>query len=427
MTTLSDMIVGAIINPILENFVELNIAAAAAILFVLAVRRPARRIFGPHAIYMLWAIVPIAAAATFIPSRTIETLSLGMTLEEIVALTTTHDASIWEAMLPYALFGAWLIGAVAMATALIRRQNAFMRDADLGLAGPAIVGFSHPRIVTPDDFARRYSDAERKLILTHEQVHIDRNDARINAFIALVRCLCWFNPLIHIGAKAMRIDQELSCDAEVIDRRPRVRRAYAETLLKTQLASRPLPVGCYWPAESQHPLTERINMLAAKPLSSRRRATATAVVLAVAASAGVAAWAAQPERTIITEAPDVLVPFNPMSRDEAKDPLVRVRQQIDATVDTRPRPSPDFQAPALPAELKRSEAQGDVVVELCVAATGIVEDVKLVQSSGLPALDKATLNGLQSAKFQPATREGRAVRYCGYNLTMGWRAGASPP
>lgn len=427
MTTVSDMIVGAIINPIIENFVELNIAGACAVAFMLAVRKPARRIFGAHAVYALWAIVPIAAAATFIPSRAIETLSLGVTLEEIVALTTAPEATPLEAALPYALFAAWFIGAAIMATALVRRQNAFMRDADLGLAGPAIVGFSHPRIVTPDDFSRRYSDTERKLILTHEQVHIDRNDARINALIALLRCLFWFNPMVHVGAKAMRIDQELSCDAEVIDRRPRVRRAYAETLLKTQLASRPLPVGCYWPAESQHPLTERINMLAAKPLSDRRRAAATAVVLAVSASAGVAAWAAQPERTIITEAPDVLVPFNPLPRDQAKDPLVRVRQQIDKDITVNPRPAADFTQPAYPAESQALREEGDVGVELCVASTGIVDDVKLVKSSGHTRLDTATLSGLQRSKFEPTTREGKPVRLCGYNLVVGWRLDTPPP
>lgn len=427
MITVPDMIVGAIINPIIENFVELNIAAGCAVGFMLAVRRPARRIFGAHAVYLLWAIVPIAAAATFIPSRAIETLSLGMTLEEIVALTTTHNAPIWEAAIPYVLFAIWIVGAIAMASALIRRQNAFMRDADLGLAGPAIVGFSHPRIVTPDDFARRYSDAERKLILTHEQVHIDRNDARINAVVALFRCLFWFNPMVHIGAKAMRIDQELSCDAEVIDRRPRVRRAYAETLLKTQLASKPLPVGCYWPAESQHPLTERINMLAAKPLSDRRRAAATAIVLAVSASAGVAAWAAQPERTIITEAPDVLVPFSPLPRDQAKDPLVRVRQQIDADVTVNPRPAADFTRPDYPAESQALREEGDVGVQLCVASSGIVEDVKLVKSSGHARLDTATLTGLERSKFEPATREGKPVRLCGYNLVVGWRLDTPPP
>jgi hypothetical protein len=104
MADVPTMIFGTIIAPVIENFLEMNIAAAAAIIFVLAVRKPARRAFGPHAIYLLWAIVPIAAVGTFIPSRTIEMLSLGMTLDEVIALTTPQAAnSALEAILPYAL------------------------------------------------------------------------------------------------------------------------------------------------------------------------------------------------------------------------------------------------------------------------------------------------------------------------------------
>jgi beta-lactamase regulating signal transducer with metallopeptidase domain len=132
----------------------------------------------------------------------------------------------------------------------------------------------------------------------------------------MMRCLFWFHPLVHMGAKAMRIDQELSCDAEVVERRPRVRRAYAETLLKTHLSAQALPVGCHWPAEAQHPLAERIDLLARRPVSSRRRAVAAVLVVSLAGGAGFAAWAAQPERTVIREGVDVLVPFRPIPQEK---------------------------------------------------------------------------------------------------------------
>ncbi len=61
-------------------------------------------------------------------------------------------------------------------------------------------------------------------------------------------------------------------------------------------------------------------------------------MLVLTGRAGVAAWAAQPERTIITEAPDILVPFNPLPRDK-QIRLVRVQQELDKPATTRPRPS----------------------------------------------------------------------------------------
>lgn len=394
-------------NGILDALVEMNIAASAAILVLLLVRKPVGRHLGPDAAYLLWVIVPIAVASTFIPARAIETMALGPSLEEVVALANAPSVVPgWEIFIAPALLSIWIAGAIAIGAALIRRQRAFMRDADLGLAGPAVVGFSYQHIVTPRDFARRFGDDERRLILTHEQVHLDRNDARINALVALARCLFWFNPLIHVGAKALRLDQEMSCDAEVIDRRPRTRRAYAETLLRTQLASRPLPVGCYWPAESQHPLAERIGMLANMPLSGARRAAATAIVLVAAAGAGFAAWAAQPQRTILHEAPDVFVPFQPLHR---------------ASLTTQPHLSA-FALPAIPAGLSLPGGV-EVGADLCVGRSGRVESVQLVKSSGYRHFDKAAIDALRGSRFQPAMPDGRAIRGCGHPVMIAWSLG----
>jgi len=398
---------------------ELNIAAALAILFVLAVRRPAARLFGAHAAYSLWAMVPVAMLATLIPERTTETIVgefLIGGLPASHALARAADAA-WFAP---ALLALWTLGAIALAALFVRRQRDFQKDAEIGLAGPAIVGFRHPRIVTPDDFTKRFSHDERKLILTHEQVHLDRNDARINAVVAVLRCLFWFNPLVHIGAKAMRIDQELSCDAEVIDRRPRVRRAYAETLLKTQLASRPLPVGCYWPAEAQHPLAERISLIAARPVSALRRATATALVLSLTAGAGLTAWAVQPERTIFRETADVLLPFQPIPRDA----------QLAAGT-TRPTLQPHSVAwPRMDAPLPQRIGKAEVGADLCIASDGIVDSVTMASSSGIARVDELAIGAMQNMTFAPATRDGSPVRVCGYRFTMAFDTAAglsSPP
>ncbi len=399
---------------LLATLVELNIAAAAAILFVLLIRGPTTRAFGPHAAYALWSMVPVAMLATLLPERTTETFVTEFLIGGLPASLAHMQATAAASWLPAIVGGAWIFGAIALAVVLIRRQRAFMRDADLGLAGPAIVGFRHPRIVTPDDFARRFSHDERKLILTHEQVHIDRSDARINAFVALLRCFFWFNPLIHIGANAMRIDQEMSCDAEVIARRPRVRRAYAETLLKTQLASRPLPVGCYWPAESQHPLAQRIGEIARPPISHRRRIAAAAIVMTLTTGAGLAAWAAQPERTIFRETADVLVPFEPLDR-EGRSTASFTKPRLIAGA---------FKAPAVPQHWR---GEAEVTASLCVSSGGRVESASLTTSSGDADLDAATLHSLEAARFTPAARDGEAVSVCNQQVTLHFAEPATSP
>lgn len=391
-------------NVVLGLVLELNIAAAAAILFVLAVRRPATRLFGPRATYGLWAMVPVAMLATLLPERTSETLVTEFLIGGLPASIAMIEAAASASWLPALLTVLWTAGTITLTVLLVRRQRDFLRDAEIGLAGPAIVGFRHPRIVTPDDFTRRFSHDERKLILTHEQVHIDRSDARINALVAALRCVFWFNPLIHVGARAMRVDQELSCDAEVIDRRPRVRRAYAETLLKTHLATRPLPVGCYWPAEAQHPLAERIDLIARKPLSTARRVLASTLVLGLVAGAGLAAWAAQPERTIFRETEDVVLPFQP----------IPTGARISGGVDTHILPVSLLFLPAKPAGLGKPK----VVTDLCVSESGRVDSVALVKSSGDATLDVGTVAAIQYARFEPATQNGQPVALCNYRFTV---------
>ena len=403
---------------LLPGLVEINLAAGGAILFVLLVRRGMARHFGPHAAYALWAIVPVAMAATLLPERTLFALETDFLFGEMPAAVAVSDDGTAFAWLPSLLSVLWVGGAIALAALFVRRQRAFMRDADIGLAGPAIVGFRNPRIVTPDDFSHRFSHDERKLIITHEQVHLERSDARINAIVAMMRCLFWFNPLVHMGAKAIRIDQELSCDAEVVERRPRVRRAYAETLLKTHLSAQALPVGCHWPAEAQHPLAERIDLLARRPVSSRRRAVAAVLVVSLAGGAGFAAWAAQPERTVIREGVDVLVPFRPIPQNEVDGAMTR------ATL----VPS-SFEAPAMPHHWR---GESEVVAELCLSAAGGVESAALVSGSGDKRIDAASLAALNKARFEPAKRDGVAVAACNQRITVefttaGSRPGGSPP
>ncbi|HVY89038.1 MAG TPA: DUF6152 family protein, partial [Hyphomonadaceae bacterium] len=119
--------------------------------------------------------------------------------------------------------------------------------------------------------------------------------------------LCWFNPLVHVAAYLMRIDQELACDAQVIERHPNARRTYAEALLKAEFGGTPPPLGCYWPPDAQHPLTERVAMLKQAAPGRARRLIGVGGLVVLAAGAGLAAWAAQPQRVVYVEAPQPVI------------------------------------------------------------------------------------------------------------------------
>ena len=299
------------IGLILTGLAKANLAAGLAVLVVLAMRSLMRPRFGALASYLMW-LAPLAAGlAVLAPHPVARTVmppmvkSATAAVEAFVA-TAPVSASAGPDLASLA-FGLWVAGALAAAGLLLRRQAAFLGAmgrlerladgvfrAESAGVGPAVVGVLRPRIVAPADFETRFGPAERELILAHEGVHLRRGDAAVNALACAAQCLCWFNPLVHLAAHLLRIDQELACDATVIDRFPAERRTYAELLLKTQLATQALPLGCHWPAGSAHPLKARIAMLKS-PLPARAmRSLGLAVVGCVTLGAGAMAWAAQP-------------------------------------------------------------------------------------------------------------------------------------
>src|SRR5262249_36146238 len=140
----------------------------------------------------------------------------------------------------------------------------------------------------------QFDAREQAMILAHERTHLARGHAAINACVALLKAVHWFNPLIHLAARYARIDQELACDAAVMERFLGDRQAYAQALLKTQLTFRALPLGCDWPGRSRGRLEERIGMLAQDKPGRLRLRIGAGIVGALTAGAGLAAWAAEP-------------------------------------------------------------------------------------------------------------------------------------
>ena len=352
------------------RFLVANLAIGAAVLVVLALRAPVRALFGARLTYAMWLLVPLAGLASLLPPRVEQIVNFVRPAPEMRA--EFQGPAPWEPMLempgqdgptpadapriaapasepamsqpmvretsgfempsPIVLgLMAWLIGVIGMAVWQLRRQSRFVSDAKAGFAGPAVVGVIHPRIVTPSDFETTFDASEREMILTHERIHIEGNDARINALAALAGCICWFNPLVHLGAYFMRIDQELACDASVVIRHPEAKSLYASALLKAQLARAPLPLGCHWPSRSEHPLLQRVEMLGRAEPARGRRIAGVVLLGLLAAASGVTAWAAlPPEKRVIereiTEAPgmgDVAAPQDAPAPQDAhvQEPL----------------------------------------------------------------------------------------------------------
>lgn len=307
-------------NDLIGLIVRVNLALAVGVLVVLALRTLTRHGFGARIGYSLWLLPVLAAGACFLPPR-IERLTIAEPLAPVssalASLTAGAQAPLAQPQ-PIVWLAIWCAGVVLSLAILTLRQGRFARALgrlrprdDLGAGvfgaescehGPAVIGVLRPIIITPADFDERYSDEERRIVLAHERAHLAQGDPLINAFVVALQCANWFNPFVHIGARALRLDQELAADAAVLA--TAARRPYAEAILKTQIMAG-APLGAAWPPNSAHSLKERIAMLKRTLPNRTQRLLGVSAIAIVAAGVCAAAWAAQPAQVVIAKSPNI--------------------------------------------------------------------------------------------------------------------------
>ncbi|MBY0565892.1 MAG: M56 family metallopeptidase [Hyphomonadaceae bacterium] len=314
----------------IELLLRANVALAAGIALVMVLRPIVRKRFGARIGYALWLLPLAATAMCFAPARVEHVV-----LEPITAtadlgspgIVTSAEAAATQP--PYLLW-AWIAGAIVSVVVLAMRQARFtmalgrlskrddlgrhVRAAESCEHGPAVIGVLRPIIVTPADFEQRFDAEERRIVLAHERAHLAQGDPWINALVVLLQCVNWFNPFVHIGARALRIDQELACDATVLAQSDGLRRRYAEAILKTHIAAA-VPIGCSWPPSDLNALKERISMLKRNLPSRTQTLIGGVAVIAITAGVAAAAWAAQPTRVVTTIASSQEAPATVMLAD----------------------------------------------------------------------------------------------------------------
>lgn len=262
------------------------LALTVALSLVLALRLPLRRRLGVQAAFLLWWLWPMAIVVALLPhSRTLDVPAVAASVAawRLPASPTSIPAhSAFDAAqpgLPWATLALllWGAGVLVVTATTIERQRAYRRrlqdatprmepmlaarvvQANDHRTGPALVGVMRPRIVVPSDFDTRYDAKERALILAHEILHARRGDAWWCLFAQAMTALCWFHPLVWWATAALRHDIELACDAAVMREHAGAQRCYAGAMLKTQLTSDVLPIGCAW--SPRHPVVDRVAWL----------------------------------------------------------------------------------------------------------------------------------------------------------------------
>ncbi|WP_390590842.1 M23/M56 family metallopeptidase [Simiduia litorea] len=96
---------------------------------------------------------------------------------------------------------------------------------------PYVFGLWRPRLVLTSDVVRALPMQALQLIIRHECTHIRRYDYALIMLTRLSRCLAWFNPFYCSLVDRLCWATELSCDQNVLRKKPKQNNQYARAMV----------------------------------------------------------------------------------------------------------------------------------------------------------------------------------------------------
>ena len=147
--------------------------------------------------------------------------------------------------------------------------------------------FGRPQIVLPASLTSQMRDEELILVLTHELAHVRRRDHLVRWLDCIASAWLWWNPLVWIARRGVRINEELACDSLVLRTRDAAARSYGHCLVTVAesiggSAFRAPALACTMGDRGS--LEERIRIIMSDTLRTRPRPS---LRLATAAVAGI--------------------------------------------------------------------------------------------------------------------------------------------
>jgi len=143
------------------------------------------------------------------------------------------------------------------------------------------VGIFRPVVVVPSD-SHDWTEDRRRLVLSHELAHVKRWDTLTEFFALITTVVYWFNPLVWLAVRQLRIERETDCDNAVL-RTGAKPSDYAELLMNiaSDLGASAMPVWRMSTVSQNSNLKDRLMNILNQRINRSRGSRRSAVLIGV--------------------------------------------------------------------------------------------------------------------------------------------------
>jgi TonB family protein len=309
----------------------------------------------------------------------------------------------------WALFSLLAFGAICRSALALRSERRSWGSGIVGGVpvsiskgtGPAAAGIWRPEIIVPA-WVLSGSEVDQRLLVEHELEHHRAGDPLLLLASRVAVALMPWNLPLRFQLQRLRAAVEIDCDARVLRQSGRSARRYGILLIETaRLSGRPSEVLSF---ATPTVLERRLRVLTGErpKLSSTYRIGAFALLLGAPVLLASIPAPPPPSADVVRSAVAIWLESGDARPVQASGSSGRVelvnRHEAPAILRRR-----------YPATLREAGIGGTVIIDAFVDEAGRVREVRVNESSGQPALDRAGLDVMQDLRFAPARAAGRPI------------------
>ena len=354
---------------------------------------------GARFTYGLWLLVPCTMLLNNLPRQIIAVPSNSFS-RYIVGASPPAELTNSQVLLMI-----WGTGVLALSLFFLLQYGRLSRsiqytDSDNRQTGysalattPMLFGFFAPKILLPENFKALFCSEQQQLILEHEKTHLRQHDSLWNALALLIAMVFWFNPLVWLGMRSFRINQELACDSRVLIAKTNTQKfLYAKALLLC--AEHTSQHSSLYPTFGEKStMFKRLNAIK-QPVSASKLCGLAALLLVSAVTANTA-LATQPQHKV--------------SKAEATHatPVKTVN-------------------PVYPKAAAAKNVEGFVVLQFDITEEGATDNIRVVESEPAGVFDKNAKKAFEHWEYKPRIQNGQAQHQTGLLVQLDFKLAEDP-